>query len=162
MDGDTIPMFDLHEISILAPYISTDPEDAKRFAKLVRMVKKVYPYAHLAGVRFNEMNTAIQNAPNHKERKRIITGVENEIKEKYGEELKKLTFSQGKILIKLIDRETGSSSYDVIKEFKGSIMVFFYQNFARIWGYNLKTKYDPKGEDKEIELIVSLIETGQL
>lgn len=161
LDGDTLPVIDLAEVPILAPYMTGNEDDAKRFGKLVRMVKKVYPYARLAGLRFTEINVELEKA-DAKERKRLIKGIEDEVKDKYGEELKRLSFSQGKILIKLVDRETGNTSYDLVKEFRGSFMAFFYQNFARIWGYNLKTRYDPTGEDKDIEMIVRLIEQGQL
>lgn len=160
--GDTIPVIDLSEMSLMAPFLNANPEEAKRLAKLIRMVKKVYPYAKLAGIRFREMKSQIEAAPDRKARRKIIQGIEDEINNKYGDELKNLTFSQGKILIKLIDRETGSSTYDVVREFKGSFMAFFYQSFAKIWGFNLRTKYDPTGEDKDIELIIQLIEKGQI
>lgn len=162
VEGDTMPVIDLQEATLIAPYLAANPADAKRFSLLVRYVKRVYPYAKLAGMRFKEMNAQITAAKNRSERKKIIGSIEDEIKTKYGEELKKLTFSQGKILIKLLDRETGNSSYELVREFKGSFMAFFYQGFAKIWGYNLKTKYDPNGEDKDIELIVRMIEKGQI
>lgn len=162
IDGDTIAAVDLQEAMVIAPQLAANPDEVKKFAKLVRMVKKVYPYAKLAGIRFNEMNAQIRNAPSKKEERRIINAVEEEIQNKYGPELKKLTFSQGKILIKLLDRETGNTSYALVKEFKGMFMAFFYQNFAKLWGYNLKTKYDPQGEDRDIEMIVQLIEKGQI
>jgi hypothetical protein len=87
---------------------------------------------------------------------------EEEIEAEYGQELRDLTISQGKILIKLIDRETGNSSYDLVADLRGEFRAVFYQAFARIFGYNLKIKYDPEGEDKDIELIVRMIENGQL
>ena len=87
---------------------------------------------------------------------------EKEIKEEYGEELKDLTFSQGKILIKLLDRETGNTSFELVQDLRGKFTAFWYQAFARIWGYNLKVKYDPEGEDKEIEDIVVMIENGSI
>jgi hypothetical protein len=87
---------------------------------------------------------------------------EKEINEQYGDELKNMTFSQGKILIKLIDRETGDCSYALVQDLRGNFTAFFYQAFARLWGYNLKVKYDPEGTDKQIETIVRLIERGQL
>ena len=87
---------------------------------------------------------------------------ENEIKEEYGDELKKLTFSQGKILLLLIDRETGDTSYELVKDLRGSFSAFFYQTFARIFGFNLKIQYDPNGKHRMIEEIVRLIEKGEL
>ena len=78
--------------------------------------------------------------------------------------MKKLTFSQGAILIRLIDRETGDTSYEVVQELRGKVRAFFYQGFARLWGYDLKSQYDPKNnpEDDEIETIVTLLERGQI
>ena len=73
-----------------------------------------------------------------------------------------MTFSQGKILIKLIDRETGESSYALVQELRGNFTAFFYQAFARLWGYDLKVRYDPEGEDQQIEAIVKMIERGQI
>ena len=87
---------------------------------------------------------------------------EDELKEEYGEDLKKLTFSQGKILIKLVSRETGNSSYELVQDFRGRFVAFWWQAFAKIFGHNLKMDYDPEGEDREIELIVLMIENGQL
>ena len=89
---------------------------------------------------------------------------EKEISDQYTEELKKLTFSQGAILIRLIDRETGNTSYKLVQELRGKLRAFFYQGFARLWGYNLKTEFDPKNnkEDEEIDIIATLLERGQI
>jgi hypothetical protein len=162
INGDTIPLLELMEIPIIAPVINVDPIEAKRFARLVFNIKRVYPYAKLAGYRFRELEKELKATPSKKQRKEMIKAVETEVKEIYGPELKKLSFSQGKILIKLLDRETGNSSYDLIQDLKGSMMAFFFQGFARFWGYNLKTEYDPEGEDKEIEMIVQKIERGEI
>ncbi len=87
---------------------------------------------------------------------------EQEIKDKYGNELRELTFSQGIILIKLLDRETGETSYKLVQELRGNFTAFWYQAFARLWKFNLKTKYDPEGEDKQIETIIKMIDRGQI
>ena len=162
INGDTIPFIELSEIPIKAPVINLDPIEARRFARLVYNVKKVYPYAKLAGIRFKELEAELEKNPKRKDRKEAIKQVEAEVKDKYGPELKELSFNQGKILIKLLDRETGNSSYDLIQDFKGNLMAFFFQGFAKFWGYNLKTKYEPQGEDKEIEMIVLKIEKGEI
>jgi hypothetical protein len=88
--------------------------------------------------------------------------LEDELNEEYGQELRELTISQGKILLKLIDRETGETSYNLISEFRGEFRAVFYQAFARIFGMNMKLHYDPEGEDRDIEAIVIMIENGQL
>lgn len=86
--------------------------------------------------------------------------LEEEIKTEYGQDLRELTFTQGRILLKLIDRETGHSSYHLVSDLKGEFAAVFYQAFARLFTYNLKVKYDPLGEDSDIEMIILLIENG--
>jgi len=162
VDGDTMPHMRLKEVEIYSLKIPKSRRGQKRLTKLVKNVKIVYPYAKLAGIKLREYEDLLINAATDKERKQIMKRAENEINEEYGGELKELTFSQGKILIKLIDRETGDSSYELVQELRGKFTAFWYQAFARIWGYNLKEKYDPKGDDRQIEIIVRMIESGQL
>ena len=92
----------------------------------------------------------------------IFCDTEKELKEKYSHQLMQLNFTQGIILIKLIDRETGNTSYDLVAGLRGKFVAFFYQGLARLWGYNLKVHYDPRGKDKNIETIVQLINEGKL
>lgn len=132
--------------------------------RLVSNVRRVYPYAKLAGNKMKEFDQQLANIQSDAERRRMMKEAEDQITAEYTEELKKLTFSQGAILIRLIDRETGSTSYQVVRELRGRLRAFFYQGFARIWGYNLKTEYNPQlnPEDDEIETIVTLLERGQI
>jgi hypothetical protein len=160
IDGDTVPYFILSTINVTAPMYFISAADKAKFDKLVRNVKKVYPYAKLAGIKLREYNEILVKAPNDAERRKIMKRAEKEIKDQFGDELKQLTFSQGKILIKLLYRETGNSSYALVQELRGKFVAFFYQAFARLFGYNLKMTYDPLGEDKPIETIVNLIEKG--
>lgn len=162
INGDTIPVVGLKEIEILSLAIPKTRKKQRRLTRLVRNVKKVYPYAKLAGIQLRKYESQLTEAKNNRERRKIMKQAEAEINKKYGGELKKLNFSQGKILIKLIDRETGESSYDLVSDLRGNFTAFFYQAFARIWGYNLKIKYDPDGEDRQIEVIVKMIERGQI
>ena len=162
IDGDTIPYVRLHEVEVYALKIPKSHKGRKKLTKLVKNVKRVYPYAKMAGIQLNRYDEELQQAKNDRERKKIMKKAEKEIKERYGGELRKMNFSQGKILIKLIDRETGETSYNLVQELRGNFTAFFYQAFARIWGYNLKTNYDPEGEDKQIETIVKMIERGQI
>jgi len=162
IDGDTLPCINLSEVKIYSLKIPKSAQEQKRLIRLIRNIKKVYPYAKLAGIKLRQYDKMLQNAKNDRERKKLMRQVEKEINSEYGPDLKKLTFSQGKILIKLIDRETGATSYNLVKELRGNFTAFFYQAFARIWGYNLKSTYDPEGDDKQIETIVKMIELGQL
>ncbi len=162
IDSDTVPMITLREVEIFTLEVPKTRRQQRKLTKLVKNIKAVYPYAKLAGIKLNNYEEMLLAAKNDRERKQIMKQAEEEIKEEYGEELKKLTFSQGKILIKLLDRETGNTSYVLVQELRGKFTAFWYQAFARIWGYNLKTKYDPEGEDRQIEVIVKMIERGQI
>lgn len=162
VQGDTIPFFSLKEVEVISLEIPKTKKAKRRLSKLVKNVKKVYPYAKLAGIQLKKYENLLLAAESDKERKKIMKKAEQEIKEEYGGDLKNLTFSQGKILIKLLDRETGESSFELVQELRGKFTAFWYQTFAKLWGYNLKVKYDPEGEDKQIETIVRLIERGQI
>jgi hypothetical protein len=162
INGDTLPMISLSEVQIFGPIVFTNKLEALYFSRLVFNVKKVYPYAKIVGAKTQEYNQLIALAKNRKERKRLMKMAEDELKAQFEDDVKNMNEAQGEILIKLIDRETGASSYDLIKEFRGGIEALVYQSFGRLYGYNLKSTYDPTGDDKEIEKIVVLIEKGQL
>ena len=159
VDGDTIPMMNLPEVRIKGFIIYRTPSDQRRFDRLVRNVKKVYPYARLAGIKLNEYDVMMAGL-DEKEQRKLYKRAEEELKAQFGEELKGLTFTQGRILLKLVDRETGNPTYHIVKELRGSFVAFFWQNLSRLFGYNLKEKYDPQGKDRDIETIVQMIENG--
>ncbi len=159
---DTLPSVNLQEIEIISRKNSVSTWTRWRLNRLIRNVKRVYPYAKTAGALLRIYDVKLQQAKNDAQRKRIMKQAEEEIKARYTEPLKKLTFTQGFILIKLIDRETGHTSYGLLQQLRGKFTAFFYQAFARLWGYNLKTRYDPHGKDRQIEAIVRLIEAGKL
>lgn len=160
--GDTLPEVSLKEVEIFSLLTPTTRRQQRKLTKLIRDVKKVYPYARLAGIQLRKYNILLTEAKTERESRRLMKEAEEEINEKYSDDLKNMTFSQGRILIKLIDRETGDCSYNLVQELRGKFTAFFYQAFARLWGYNLKIKYDPEGDDKQIEVIVKLIERGQI
>jgi hypothetical protein len=162
IDGDTIPYIRLREVEVYALKIPKTNRGRKRLTKLVKNVKRVYPYAKMAGIQLRRYDEELRKAKNDRARRKIMKRAEQEIKERYGDELRKMNFSQGKILIKLVDRETGETSYQLVEELRGGFTAFFYQAFARLWGYNLKVRYDPEGDDKQIETIVRMIERGQI
>ncbi len=161
VDGDTLYVLPLNEIEVKSKYIRKK-RHLRRTNRLIRYVKKVYPYAKLARQKLIEYDSLLKNAETNSQRRKLMRQAEDEIKEEYGDELKKLTFSQGKILLLLIDRETGDTSYELVKDLRGSFSAFFYQTFARIFGFNLKIQYDPNGKHRMIEEIVRLIEKGEL
>lgn len=160
--GDTIPLVNLPEVSVYYLRVFDSRRDIRKVERMIYHIKKVYPYAKLAGIKLREYEQVLANAKTDRERKQIMKQAEKEINAQFGDDLRDLTFTQGKILIKLIDRETGETSYTLLQELRGNFTAFFYQTFARLWGYNLKTDYDPNGEDELIESIVLMIENGQL
>jgi hypothetical protein len=165
VDGkDTLLIVYLPEVDIDLMNRYYQINESRSGRRLVYNVRKVYPYAKIAGEILQSYDTLLANITSKSERNRLMRLAEDEISDRYTEELKKLTFSQGAILIRLIDRETGNTSYNVVQELRGKVRAFFYQGFARLWGYDLKSQYDPKNnpEDDEIETIVTLLERGQI
>lgn len=160
--GDTIPMVQLPEVSVYALRVFEGKRDIRNIQRMIYHVKKAYPYAKLAGIKLHEYEDILSQTRSDSERRKIMRQAEKELNDQFGEDLKDLTFTQGKILLKLIDRETGDISYNLVKDLRGGFAAVFYQGFARLWGYNLKSHYDPKGEDELIEAIVIMIENGQL
>ena len=158
--NDTIPMIELPEIRI---YERSNYEYLylkRKYRRMIRNVKKAYPYAKIAGVRLKELDNQLAAMDNEKEKKAYIQQAEKEIMGQFEKEVKRLTMTQGIILVKLIDRETGRTSYEVIKDLRGGITAFFWQGIARIFGNNLKAEYDPDDKDRIIEDIVQGIEAG--
>lgn len=160
--GDTIPYIELPEVRFFAPRVFENRREERRYNRLIRNVKRVYPYAKLAGIKFDEYSKKLAELETDGQKRRAARQIEREIKEEFEGDLKRLTISQGHILIKLIDRETQHTSYDVLRDFRGAFTAVFWQSFGRLFGYNLKDEYDPEGEDKLIEEIVQLIEMGAL
>jgi hypothetical protein len=162
VDGDTIPVIVLPEHKVLSFKPFKSKREERKMTRLIYNVKKVYPYAKIAGLKLQEYEGILEGIEDKKTRRKIMKQAEDELDAEFGDDLRDLTFTQGKILIKLVYRETGASSYDLVAELRGKFRAFFWQAFARIWGFNLKNEYDPEGDDKEIEFIVQMIESGQL
>jgi hypothetical protein len=116
----------------------------------------------MAGKKYDEVSEHMLSLTTERERREYIKQVEAEIMDEYEDDLKKLSITQGRILLKLIDREIGETSYDLLKELKGTFSAVFWQALARIFGNNLKSEFDPNGEDKLLNEIMILLENGQL
>ncbi len=161
-DGDTLFFAELEGVEVRARREFNNRWQEYRYDRLVRNVRRVYPYAQLAGIMFREYSERLMELETERERREYISMVEEELRKQFEDELRRLTFSQGIILIKLIDRETQHTSYQILREFRGVFSAVFWQSLGRLFGYNLKTGYDPKGEDQQIEEVVQLIERGLL
>ena len=162
--GDTIPMAYLNTVKVTGYVCPLTEEEKRKYKKLIKDVKKVYPYAKEAGRLLDSYTIILKSAKNDSQRKKIMKQAESDIENKFGPKLKKLNKSQGKILLRLIDRETGSDSYALVKDLRGSFRAAFYQTLGKIFGYNLRSKYDPvnNSEDRIIERIIFAIETKKL
>lgn len=158
VNGDTMPYFSLQEVSVYAQ----SGVDLKQLDYLTRCVLKAYPYAKITAETLAEMDRELAKINTKKERKKYLNWAEDELKAAFEKDLKKLTYSQGRILIKLVNRETGRTSYELIRELKGGFSAFMWQGVARLFGANLKSEFDAKKEDLIIEIIVQKIERGEL
>ena len=161
VNGDTIPSIRFQDIYVYAEYSYANRKQYEAWTRTKYNVKKVYPYAILAAAKLKEYDAILAKMPNEKSKKAYMKVVEKELKEEFEDELKDLTMTQGKILLKLIDRETGNTSFELVKDLRGGIQAFMWQSVARLFGSNMKSEYDPEGEDIMIERAIKLIEAGQ-
>jgi len=162
VDGDTLPVVYYEKVDINGNKSFRNTAEARQWQRLVHNVKVAYPYAKLAGIKFAEYNKKMESISSEKEKKRMMKQAEDELQAQFGSELKELTFTQGKILLKLVDRETSNCPYEIVKDFRGRFVAFFWQGIGKLFGYDLKAKYDPLHEDADIERIVIMIENGSI
>ncbi|MFC2297185.1 MAG: DUF4294 domain-containing protein [Prevotella nigrescens] len=159
---DSVQYVRTNTIYIYPPMEFKNDKQRQAYNRLVYNIKKVLPLAKECNQIILETGAYLQTIPTKKERDALTKAVEKELKQKYTPRIKKLTYSQGKLLIKLIDRETHSTGYELIQAFLGPVRAGFYQAFAWVFGASLKKRYDPKGSDRLVERIVSQVEAGQL
>ena len=159
-DGDTVIHVNLKEIWVMPPKKFPNRREERRYYSYVDKVKKVYPYAQIAGEKLREYEPLYLSLETDRERRILMKSIEEQLLNEYKDDMKKLTISEGHILIKLIDRETRRTSYSLIKDFRGGFSAFFWQSIARLFGSDLKVEYDPDREDRILEEIVMLIEVG--
>jgi hypothetical protein len=162
INGDTalyVKMPDLNIFSNPAPVFKSASDEWK-YWRLVRNIKKVYPYAKIAKAKIEDLNAHFLTLKTEREKKAYTKQVEKELRAQFEEQLKDLTTTQGALLIKLIDREIGQSSYDLVKELRGGLTAVLGQTMARLFGLNLKSRYDKDGADKGIEEIIQAIDAG--
>lgn len=161
-NGDTIIHRNIIEVTVFPPKEFKNARQERRYGRYVDKVKKVYPYARLAGDMLDEIEPEYLALDNDKERRRMMKELEKQLLDEYKDDLKRMTISEGRILLKLIDRETSHTSYALIKDFRGGVSATFWQGIARLFGSNLKSGYEPQGEDRMLEEVVRLIEVGYL
>jgi hypothetical protein len=157
---DTSMHYFLKPIDIFPDKKDMKPRALREYTLLEYKVKKVYPMAKVAAIKLAEYNRVYSTFKTERERKKYVKGVEKELFSEFEVELRQMRVSEGRILIKLLDRETGNSSFEIIKEFKGGFSAFFWQSVAKLFGHDLKAQYDPVMEDRLIEYIILQIDLG--
>ena len=153
-EGDTIPQSWLPTVEVYAKQTRAVAKYWKEWTRLRNAVYVTYPYAITAGRVINEVNAQLVNVKDERIRKQIIKSRERDLKRDFADKVTNLSVYQGRVLMKLINRETGNNCYEIIKEFKGGFNAGFWQAVAFVFGSNLKQEYAPRGDDQEIEKIV--------
>lgn len=161
LEGDTFAIIQLETVQIISNMKFASVKQRENWERLRYNVKKAYPFAIIASARLREYENILQQLPNDNTREIYMKIAEDKLKKEFEGQLKELTIKQGRILIKLIDRETGRTSYQLVKQLRGSFSAFMWQGLASIFGSSLKSEYDGKGEDLLIETAISQIEAGQ-
>lgn len=160
--GEKIPHINLPPHFAYAPIKFKNKRERRVYDRLVYDVKKTLPLAAEIRTIIIETYEYLQTLPDDKAREKHIKRLEKGLKEQYTPKMRKLTLRQGKLLIKLVDRECSQSAYQLIKLFMGSFKAVFYNTFASLFGASLKKSYDPNGDDWMIEQVVVKVLTGQL
>lgn len=163
-EADTLPHVYLQEVKVKGKnlYKKKYIRSARRQTRLEYNVKKVYPYARIAAEKIQQIDRQIDQTKDKSKRKEIIKKEYKALMKSFKQPLMKLSITQGRILVRLIYRETNNSAFAHIKEYKGSVNAYFWQSLALLFGNNLKADYAPYGKDREIEDIVKRIERGEL
>ncbi len=157
-DGDTIPAKTLVVVDIYHEMTRAMRKRVEAMTRLRNAVYVTYPYARRAGMILNDMNVHLAAMNTESEKKEYIRSKEKELKKEFTEPMEKLSVYQGKVLMKLINRQTGNNCYEIIKEYRGSFSARLWQTVAFFFGSSLKQPYDASGDDHDIEVIVQEVE----
>ena len=161
-EGDSIQYMEMNNVYVYPQLVFKNKKQAQAYMRLVTNIKKVLPIAKEAKQLLYETTEILETIPTKEGKEQHMKKVESEIFKTYKPKMKKLTYSQGKLLIKLIDRECHSSSYEMIQAFMGPLRAGFWQTFAWAFGASLKKGYDAEGVDRLTERVVLMVESGQL
>ena len=161
-DGDSIMYMEMSNVYVYPPPSFKNKRQQVRYMRLVRNVKTVLPIAKEVNQIIIETYEYLQTLPDDESRKAHMKNVEKSIFKEYKPRMKKLTYSQGKLLIKLIYRECNSSSYDILRAFLGPVRAGFWQAFSSVFGASLRKEYEPDGVDRLTERVVLMVEAGQI
>lgn len=162
VDGELIPWFVLNDVYVFKELHFKSERQRRKYYRIANNIKKVYPIAVEIQHEVERQLAHIDSLPDAASQKAYLDRMEKELKKKYTPRLKKLSFAQGKLLIKLIDRQMGHTSYELIKTYMGGFKAGFYNMFASLFGASLKKEYDPELDDRLTERCILLIESGQM
>lgn len=161
-NGEVLPEVEIKDVYIIGNRKGTKKMTFRGYERLIYNLKKVYPYALIVRSRLGQVNYELSNIQDEKARKEYLKQVEKDVFREYEDDVRDMTITQGKLLIKLIDRETMNTSYELIRQYRGNFSASFWQFVAKLFGTDLKAEYDPHGEDALMEMILLEIEAGRL
>ena len=161
INGDTVPVVNLEDVYVYTEYVYKNHRQYEQWTRIKFNVKKVYPYAILAAAKLKEYDVILEKMPSPELKKAYLRVCEKDLKHEFEDELKNLSITQGRVLMKLIDRETGKTTYEIVKEMRGGFQACMWQAVARIFGNNMKDDYEASTEDIMIERAVKLVEAGK-
>ena len=160
--NDTVACMYLTDFIKYSPIRHKTAHEVVQYNRLVRDVKKTLPFAKEVAQIIIETYEYMETLPDHQARQKHLEKMEKHLKDEYTPKMKKLTRNQGQLLMKLIDRETNSSSYHIVQSFMGSFKAFTYNMFAGLFGNSLKKRYNPYDEDRMVERVAVLVEQGAI
>lgn len=161
-NGEILPEVEIKDVYIIGSRKGTKKMTFRGYERLIYNLKKVYPYALIVRSRLGQVNYELLNIQDEKTRKEYLKQVEKDVFKEYEDDVRDMTITQGKLLIKLIYRETMNTSYELIRQYRGNFSASFWQFVAKLFGTDLKAEYDPLGEDALMEMIIQEIEAGRL
>jgi hypothetical protein len=161
VSGDTIPVVDLYGVDICTNFVFSNKRQHEQWTRTKYNVKIVYPYAILAAAKLKEYDKALEKMTDKHMRKSFLKYCEKDLKKEFEDELKQMTTTQGRMLMKLIDRESGKTTYQIVEQMRGSFQAVMWNALACLFGNNMKVQYDPI-EDVMIERAIKLVEAGQI
>ncbi len=161
VNGDTIPVIDLFPVEVETNFVFKTQKQYVLWTRVKRDVKITYPYAIIAAAKLKEYDRILEKMPNDKLRKAYLRNCEKDLRKEFEGVLKDLTIDQGRVLMKLIDRESGKTAFDIVKEMRGTFQAVMWQTLATLFGNTMKHEYDAATTDVMIENAVKLVESGQ-
>lgn len=161
-NGDTIFVDYLRELFVYPPLVFSSRNQEKFYWRTVRDVKKALPFARIASYEINKLNRELFTLPNDAARKKHINEFQKRVFKEYEKPLRNLTINQGKMLVKLIDREHDMNTYELIRAYKGGVPAVFWNTVAKFFGSDLRAEYDGSDKDRIVERVITLVDAGQL